>query len=329
MSSSLEEWSSTSPELSLGLDASWWGVLGIFLLLLVFGWWVQRFAVRRQVAHDFLVRLTDPARRHDPVIGRDEEVDRLIHILCRRTKRNPLLLGDPGVGKTALIEGLAQRLLQSSIPEKLRGFEIYSLDVARLFGDTRYRGDLERRLADLLQTLERQDNVILFIDEMHTLVQTGRSEGGLSVLDILKPMMARPHSRVIGATTAAEYKEYFAGDEALERRLQPMLVREVSFAEAEQIVHGLKKTYEDYHGVTIDDAALKAAVAARDHFATRRLPDIALDLIDEAAAKVAIELEQRHRTSVGVLHAAGARVGSGGVVTEADIADVLDEWMAK
>ena len=229
----------------------------------------------------------------DPVIGRDNEINRIIQILSRRTKNNPILIGEAGVGKTAIIEGLANRMAAGDVPESLRGKELVSLDLGALVAGTKYRGEFEERLKNILKEIERsQPNVILFIDEIHTIVGAGAAEGSLDASNMLKPALARGELRAIGATTLKEYQKYIEKDPALTRRFQPVPVSEPNIEDAVAILRGLKEKYEIYHGVRITDDAILSAVNLSARYITDRfLPDKAVDLIDEAASSLKISLE--------------------------------------
>lgn len=222
----------------------------------------------------------------DPVIGRGKETERVIQVLCRRTKNNPVLIGEPGVGKSAVIDGLAQRIAAGDVPDALRGKIVFSLDLTSLVAGTRYRGDFEERLKATLNGIKQRGNVLLFIDEIHTILKAGSSEGGLDIANILKPMLARGELQTIGATTLEEYRKQFEQDSALERRFQPVLVEEPSVSDTIEILQGLKPKYEAHHGVTITDEAISSAAILSDRYvADRFLPDKAIDLIDEAASR--------------------------------------------
>ncbi|KYJ87263.1 ATP-dependent chaperone ClpB [Sulfurovum riftiae] len=228
----------------------------------------------------------------DPVIGRDEEVQRMMQILIRKTKNNPILIGEPGTGKTAIVEGLAQRIVNKEVPLSLQNMKVISLDMNRLIAGAKYRGEFEDRLKAVIDEVKEAANIILFIDEIHTIVGAGASEGGNDAANILKPALARGELHTIGATTLKEYRKYFEKDAALQRRFQPVKVDEPSINEALQILRGIKDRLEAHHNVTITDAALVAAAKLSDRYITDRfLPDKAIDLIDEAAAELKMQIE--------------------------------------
>ncbi|MGI6176285.1 MAG: ATP-dependent Clp protease ATP-binding subunit [Christensenellales bacterium] len=228
--------------------------------------------------------------KSDPVIGRSNEIERIIQILCRRTKNNPVLIGEPGVGKSAIAEGLAQRIISGQIPEILKDKRVVTLDLAGMVAGTKYRGEFEERLKAAIDELKEANDVILFIDEMHTLVGAGSAEGSMDAANIFKPSLARGEIQVVSATTLDEYRKYVEKDAALERRFQPVMVDEPTPEETEQILHGLRDRYEAHHKVRISDEALKAAVELSVRYISDRfLPDKAIDLMDEAASKVRIE----------------------------------------
>ncbi len=228
-------------------------------------------------------------RKLDPVIGREREIERVMQVLSRRTKNNPVLIGEPGVGKTAIVEGLSQRIVASEVPETLRGKQLYTLDLGALVAGSRYRGDFEERLKKVLKEIRTRGDIILFIDELHTLVGAGAAEGAIDAASILKPMLARGELQTIGATTLDEYRKHLEKDAALERRFQPIKVEEPSLAHTIEILKGLRDRYEAHHGVTItDQAVVTAATRADRYIADRYLPDKAIDLIDEAGSRLRI-----------------------------------------
>jgi ATP-dependent Clp protease ATP-binding subunit ClpB len=229
----------------------------------------------------------------DPVIGRDEEIRRVIQVLSRRTKNNPVLIGDPGVGKTAIAEGLAQRIVAGDVPEGLKGKRVWALDIGALLAGSKYRGEFEERLKAVLNEIkESAGEIILFIDELHTIVGAGAAEGAVDAANMLKPMLSRGELRAIGATTLDEYRKHIEKDAALERRFQPIFVGEPSVADTIAILRGLKERYEAHHGVRIRDAALVAAAVLSDRYISDRfLPDKAIDLVDEAASRLRMEID--------------------------------------
>lgn len=247
-----------------------------------------------QALEKYARNLNEEARRGklDPVIGRDEEIRRTLHILSRRTKNNPILVGEPGVGKTAIAEGIAHRIVNGDVPENLRSKLIYALDMGQLIAGAKYKGEFEERLKAVVKEVEQSDGgIILFIDEIHTLVGAGGGEGAMDAANILKPALARGELRAVGATTLNEYQKYFEKDKALERRFQKVVIEEPSAEDAISILRGLKDRYETHHHVRIKDEAIIAAVELSHRYVTDRfLPDKAIDLIDESAAKLRLEM---------------------------------------
>ncbi len=246
-----------------------------------------------QALSKYAINLNEAARngKLDPVIGRDDEIRRVLQILSRRTKNNPILIGEPGTGKTAIVEGLAHRILRGDVPENLKDKQIYSLDMGALIAGAKYKGEFEERLKSVINEVTKSDgNIILFIDEIHTLVGAGRSDGAMDAANILKPALARGELRSIGATTLDEYQKYFEKDKALERRFQTVIVNEPDTMSSISILRGLKERYENHHKVRIKDDAIIAAVELSNRYITDRfLPDKAIDLMDEAAAKLRME----------------------------------------
>ena len=235
--------------------------------------------------------ITLKAKEHklDPVIGREEEIQRVVEILCRKTKNNPVLIGEAGVGKTAVVEGLAQAIVAGDVPEVLKDKVIYALEIGGLMAGTKYRGSMEEKLKDAIETIIASKNIIVFIDEIHTLAQAGSEKGETSPADMLKPYLARGEMQTIGATTTDEYRKFIEKDKALERRFQPIMVNPPSVEQTIQILKGLKDSYEAFHKITITDEAIEAAAVLSDRYISdRSLPDKAIDLIDEASSKAKV-----------------------------------------
>jgi ATP-dependent Clp protease ATP-binding subunit ClpC len=270
----------------------------------------------------FGTNLTQSARegKLDPVIGREKEIERVMQVLSRRTKNNPVLVGEPGVGKTAVVEGLSQSIVKGEVPETLRDKQLYTLDLGALVAGSRYRGDFEERLKKVLKEIRTRGDIILFIDEIHTLVGAGAAEGAIDAASILKPMLARGELQTIGATTSEEYRKYVQKDAALERRFQPVRVEEPTLEMTIHILKGLRARYEAHHRISLSDSALVAAATLADRYISDRfLPDKAIDLIDEAGARMHIR-RMTTKTGPDLDPGAVAEVG------DEEIAEVLGNW---
>lgn len=316
-------------------------VLSLVLIAGLYFWWKRNKEAQTHhpessgsMLAQYTRDLTKEIKTLDPVVGREEEIDRVIHILSRRSKNNPLLLGEPGVGKTAIVEGIAQSIANGDAPKAVAGKRVLALDLGALIGGTKYRGEFEERMKRLTEEITQAGRqIILFIDELHMIEQAKGAEGAINVSDILKPALARGDLQMIGATTWEEYNEFLKPDHALNRRLQPVIIGEPSEEETQLMLRGIKKTYEKFHGVTYSEEALKAAVhLSKTYIKERYLPDKAIDLIDEAGAKVSIEASRHTAHALGLLHAAGQGKAKGGEaskpeVTLEDIRTVVADWI--
>ncbi|NEO25421.1 MAG: ATP-dependent Clp protease ATP-binding subunit, partial [Kamptonema sp. SIO4C4] len=271
--------------------------------------------------------LTEAARQEelDPMVGRMPELDRTIQILGRRTKNNPVLVGEPGVGKTAIAEGLAQRIIQEDVPEQIKGKEVVALDMGALLAGTRFRGEFEERLKAIMDEIRQRGNIILVIDEVHNLVGAGAIGGSMDAANILKPALAKGELQCVGTTTLDEYRKHIEKDAALERRFQRVMVGEPSVAEAIDILQGLRSRYEDHHKVQITDEALEAAVILSDRYISdRQLPDKAIDLIDEAGSRVHVRHSIQQKLAESEEETEAEAVES--VVNEEEIAQLVASW---
>jgi ATP-dependent Clp protease ATP-binding subunit ClpA len=309
-------------------------VVSIIVILMIFGFkrqknGVQKGKMKKTSLPEFMKDLTASAENGDidPIFGREDEIERAIHIIMRRSKNNPLLIGEPGVGKTAIVEGLALQIVNKTVPKALQDKILLELDLNELLSGTKFRGELEGRLKSIIaKSTNESRRYILFIDEFHLLEEAGKAEGSLAISEVLKPLLARGDLQVIGATTWSEYQKFIKPNAALDRRMQLVLVDEPNPEQALLMLKGLKSMYEEFHKVKISDAALKAAVKLADEKIEERfLPDSAIDLIDEAAAKVAIEASVSQKVAMGVVHAAAK--GERNKVTVKDIEEVVDQWV--
>src|ERR1700690_1255557 len=295
------------------------------------------------------INLTELARmgKLDPVIGREKEIERVIQILSRRTKNNPALIGEPGVGKTAIAEGLAHRIVSGDVPETLMNKRVLTLDIGSLVAGTKYRGEFEERLKKIIEELRSTNDAVLFIDELHTLVGAGAAEGAIDAANILKPPLARGELQCIGATTLDEYRKYIERDAALERRFQPVMVEEPTLEQTIEILKGIRERYEQHHKVTITDEAVKAAADLSVRYITdRHLPDKAIDLIDEAASRVRLryasappalreaqkDLDRITREKDGAINSqayeAAATLGESEATARQKVDDLRADWQA-
>lgn len=318
-------------------------IVAVIFLVFLGGVYVQRrkqsASPTQSVSEDTLIQNLNVLAKKESLeffAGRTHEIARIVQILMRRTKNNPLLLGNPGVGKTALVHGLAQRIVRGEVPPRMQKKTLYALDLPGLLSGSQFRGELESRLKKLLATLEKKNREsILFIDEVHMLDQMRGSQGGLNVTDMLKPALARGELQVIGATTWKEYRETILQDPALARRFQPVVVDEPDEETAIEMLHATRGSFEDFHGVRISDEVLAHAVRSSRLITTRFLPDKAVDLVDEASAKVAIaSTAPEHLSHLGMLHGAAKnrsmQPGEAGEIPEVtlgDIDDVLADWV--
>lgn len=300
----------------------WLTILAFAALFFIFGVLLYRESNKERIKGSILglysQDLTIMARdsKLDPVIGRNEEIERVIQILSRRTKNNAVLVGDSGVGKTAIVEGLANMIYKGDVPDPIKGKRILSLDLSGLVAGTKYRGEFEKRLKAILdEVISSERRIILFIDELHTLARAGEASGAIDAADILKPALARGELQAIGATTKKEYEEYIVKDVTLERRFQPVMVNEPTREETLKIINGLKTRYEQHHKVIMSDEALRAAVDLSDTcLKDRHFPDKAIDAMDEAGARVRLYAIKNKSTNATP------------TVTAKDVKEVIDAW---
>ncbi|MFA5029580.1 MAG: AAA family ATPase [Patescibacteria group bacterium] len=300
-------------------------ILVVLLLVLIVGWFFYRqinggsqaFGSMTATLERYSRDLTKLAseKKLDPVVGRQAEITRVIQILSRRTKNNPVLIGKAGIGKTAIVEGLAWSIFQKRVPAALLGKRVLALDLTSILAGTKYRGEFEQRLKRIIEEIVRaQRSIILFIDEIHILAEAGEAEGAINAADILKPLLARGELQVVGATTREEYEQFIKKDKTLDRRLQPIFVSEPTARQTEEIVNGIKGVYEKYHNVLILPQAVTEAIQATKPITNRAYPDKAIDAIDEACSKV------RLRVSLG------ARKSQKSEVKAKDVREVVAEW---
>lgn len=322
----IDFFSEASPFFLIGL-----GLIGLFLIYVRRGGSVNHST---PTLDGYALDLTREAclGKIDPVVGRDDEIVRVTQVLARRTKNNVILLGSPGVGKTAIVEGLAHRITIGEVPNVLRDKRVLLLQVSELLAGTKYRGDFEQRIKRILQEIQHSERtIILFIDEIHTVTQTKGTEGAISLSDILKPALARGDLQMIGATTQKEYETYILPDESWERRFQIVLVDEPTVDESVKILNGLKKNYEQFHRVLIPDEIIPTVVRlSEEYIKGRRLPDKAIDVMDEAAAKINVERGAIHENAAGLLHGAAKRAAETSddlaVLDISHVKEVVAEW---
>jgi len=299
----------------------------------VFGYaaykWQQRKKVPDFGMNAFTQDITEQARNKElgPVVGMEKAIDRIIHVIARKHKNNPLLIGEPGIGKTAAVEGLAQRIVKGAVPNQFKDKRVLALKLGVLMAGTKYRGELEERLRSLLESFASQSReIILFIDEIHMIEQARGGEGSLDLADIIKPALSRGELQVIGATTWKEYEQYIKPDQTIDRRFQPILMHEPSAEDTLKILAGVKKSYEDFHKVQIPEETIaKAVQASAQYIKDRNMPDKAFDVLDEACAKVSIEADSRgSKTRSGAAKRGNA--GNRPIVTPEDIEAVARQW---
>lgn len=308
----------------LASPTGWFTLLGFATLLLIFGAILFRETNKERISGSILsiysqdLTALAAANKLDPVIGRSEEIERVIEILSRRTKNNAVLVGDSGVGKTAIVEGLANMISQGKVPDPIKNKRILSLDLSGLVAGTKYRGEFEKRLKGILsEVIASERRIILFIDELHTLAEAGEASGAIDAADILKPALARGELQAIGATTQSEYEKYIVQDVTLERRFQRVIVNEPNREETLAIITGLRPRYEQHHHVKISDEALKAAVELSDAcLQDRHFPDKAIDAMDEAGARVRLDVIRTGKNHETIP-----------TVTTADVQHVIDAWV--